>query len=109
MALGIASMYLDFGGVVISSEAAEKRGIKHGDIVIIESPYGKVKSKAIVREGQRPDVAVLVGQLGQWVAPRAKEIPEANINDLMGVYMDILDAGGSSCDLIKVRIYKAEG
>jgi phenylacetyl-CoA:acceptor oxidoreductase len=107
-ALDVASRYLDFGGVVISSEAAEKRGIKHGDIVVIESPYGKVKSRAIVREGQRPDVAVLVGQLGQWVAPRAKDVLEANISDVMGVYMDLLDAGGSSCDLIKVRIYKAE-
>ena len=106
--LNAASKALDFGGVVISSKAARERGIKHGDIVIIESPFGKRRSRVIVREGQRPDVALLVGQLGQWKAPYAKDLPVPNINDFIRLDLDLLDAGGSGCDLVKVRIYKAE-
>jgi phenylacetyl-CoA:acceptor oxidoreductase len=107
-ALSAASRCLDFGGVVISSKAAGKRGIKHGDVVIIESPFGKAKSKVIVREGQRPDVALLVGQLGQWKTPYARDLPVPNVNDFMRLDLHLLDAGGSGCDIAKVRIYKAE-
>ncbi|MEM3072424.1 MAG: molybdopterin-dependent oxidoreductase [Candidatus Bathyarchaeia archaeon] len=105
--LKAAARALDFGGVVINREAAGERGIEHGDAVIVESPFGKKKSRVIVREGQRPDVALLVGQLGQWVAPYAKDVPAPNVSDFVKLDLDILDAGGSSCDLTRVRIYKA--
>jgi hypothetical protein len=59
-----------------------------------------------VREGQRPDVALLIGQLGQWIAPYAKDIPVPNVSDFIKLDLDILDAGGSSCDLTRVRIHK---
>jgi len=104
--LDAAGRALDFGGVVMNSKVARKRGIKDGDVVIVESPFGKKKSRVILREGQRPDVALLVGQLGQWKAPYAKDLVVPNVNDFTGLELEVLDAGGSSCDLAKVRIYK---
>lgn len=104
--LSAASMNLDFGGVVMNSKTARERGIKSGDVVIIESPFGRKESKVIVRDGQRPDVALLVGQLGQWVTPYAKDLLIPNVGDFIKLDLDILDAGGSTCDLVKVKIYK---
>ncbi|MFQ5918185.1 MAG: molybdopterin dinucleotide binding domain-containing protein, partial [Candidatus Binatia bacterium] len=104
--LDIAGEALDFGGVVMNSKAARERGIKNGDVVIVESPFGKKKSEAILREGQRPDVALLIGQLGQWKVPHAKDLNVPNVDDFVGLDLDILDAGGSSCDLAKVKISK---
>jgi phenylacetyl-CoA:acceptor oxidoreductase len=106
--LDTAMRALDFGGVVINSKAAEERGIEHEDVVIIESPFGRRESKVIVREGQRPDVALLVGQLGQWKTPYAKDLLVPNANDFMKLDLDLLDAGGSGCDLARVRIYKED-
>lgn len=104
--LDIAGKALDFGGVVLNSKAARKMEINDGDMVIVESPFGKKKSRAIIREGQRPDVALLVGQLGQWKAPNAKDLNIPNVDDFVGLDLDILDAGGSSCDLARVKISK---
>ncbi|MBO3754413.1 MAG: molybdopterin-dependent oxidoreductase [Candidatus Brockarchaeota archaeon] len=105
--LDAASRAMDFGGVVINSKRANEKGIKHGDVAIIESPFGKKEAKAIVREGQRPDVALLVGQLGECKTPYAKDLPVPNVSDFIKLDLDLLDSGGSGCDLVKVKIYKA--
>ncbi|MEW6069361.1 MAG: molybdopterin-dependent oxidoreductase [Candidatus Thermoplasmatota archaeon] len=105
--LDIAQRALDFGGVVLNSKTAREKGIEHGDVVVVESPFGRKESKVIVRNGQRPDIALIVGQLGQWKAPYAKDLLVPNLNDLTKLDLDLLDAGGSGCDLVKVRIYKA--
>jgi phenylacetyl-CoA:acceptor oxidoreductase len=104
--LDVAGKALDFGGVVMNSKAAEERRVKDGDTVVIESPFGRKTSTVILREGQRPDVALLVGQLGQWIAPHAKDLNVPNVGDFTGLQLELLDAGGSSCDLAKVCIYK---
>lgn len=102
----VANYVTGFGGVVINADVAKKIGIKDKDTVIIESSTKKKKCKAIVREGTRPDTVVITGQFGNWITPFAKDLNIPSINELMEPDFDLFDAGGSSCDIVKVKIYK---
>lgn len=99
----------DFGGVVINSSLAEKKGIENGDKIVIESPFRSEESIAIVREGIRPDVALIAGQFGQWKRSFARDFKIPNLTDHTKLDIDVLDAGGSGADIALVRIYKVEG
>ena len=107
MVLENVSQYLDIGGVVINPKTAAEKGIKDGDIVIIESPRGKVKAKAIVREGIMPGVALLVANFGQKIMPVAKDFGVPSMNELSILDWRLLDEMGGTADLAKVKIYKA--
>ena len=49
--------------VEIHPDTAKKLGVKLGDFVKIESPYGTIETQAYVYEGIRPDtLAVMIGQ-----------------------------------------------
>jgi thiosulfate reductase/polysulfide reductase chain A len=52
--------------LMINTETAKKLGIKDGDIVWIESPYGKVKAKVKLTEGIHPQVVGLQHGFGHW-------------------------------------------
>ena len=97
---------LEFGGVAINSSFAKEKGIENGDEVVIESPFAKTQARAIVREGIRPDVAVISGQFGQWKTHFAKDLGIPNVTDHTKLDLALLDAGGSGADLVKVKIYK---
>lgn len=102
----MAEYVTGFGGVVINSTVAEKKGIRDGDTIVIESPLKKKKCTAIVREGIRPDTAVITGQFGNWAMPFAKDLNIPSLNELIEPDQALFDAGGSSCDIVKVKIYK---
>lgn len=104
----VSKAFLDFPGVSINPKTAKKKGIKDGDLVFIESPRGKVKARAIVREGIRPDTLLLVGQFGHKITPIAKDLNISNINQLATIDMELIDELGGMTDLIKVKIYKAK-
>jgi phenylacetyl-CoA:acceptor oxidoreductase len=104
----VAVNVLGFKGVSINTETARRKGIKDGDWVVIESPYGKVRCRAIVREGVRPDTAVVMGQFGQWLTPVAKDLQIPSINLVAGLDIGLIDAIGSGADIVKVKIYKAD-
>jgi len=103
----MAKYVTGFGGVVINSGIADKLGIKDGDEIMIESPLKKKKCTAILREGIRPDTVVLTGQFGNWIMPFAKDLNIPSLNDFIEPAQELFDAGGSSCDIVKVKIYKA--
>lgn len=95
-------------GIMLSRQMADQAGIAEGDLVWIESPIQRVKGKAILREGMRPDVAVTIQQFGHWVTPVAKELNMPSLNRLAPFHLALTDATGSGADLVRVRIYKAE-
>jgi phenylacetyl-CoA:acceptor oxidoreductase len=103
----IAKNTIGFRGLSINSMVARKMGIKDGDMVYVESPFGKVKCRAVVREGVRPDTVVLTGQFGQWISPVAKDLNIPNLNELAGLDIRLIDMIGSGADLVKVKVYKA--
>jgi phenylacetyl-CoA:acceptor oxidoreductase len=101
-----ADQVLGHKGVMMHPSTAEKRGIKHGDKVWIESPLGRVEGTAFLREGIRPDCILVEGQFGQWVTPLAKDFGIPCSNPLMPLNYETTDAGGSAQDLVKVKVYK---
>ncbi|KXB01979.1 hypothetical protein AKJ44_01735 [candidate division MSBL1 archaeon SCGC-AAA261F17] len=103
-----ADSMLDFGGVVINTSKAKEMGIEDGDRIVVESPFDKTEANVITREGIRPDVVVVLGQFGRWKGLFAKDLNIPNVTDHTKIDLDVLDAGGSGADLVKVKIYKAE-
>lgn len=70
--------------VIMHKGTAERKGIKDGDIISIESQAGKVKGKVRLTEGIHPECVGMFGVLGQWgkgkVIARGKG---AHINSLL--------------------------
>ncbi|KXA93774.1 hypothetical protein AKJ66_00950 [candidate division MSBL1 archaeon SCGC-AAA259E22] len=103
-----AENMMDFGGVAINPSKAKEKEIEEGDKIMVESPFGKTEGIAILKEGVRPDVAVIVGQFGQWKAPFAQGMDIPNVKDHTRLELDVLDAAGAGADIAKVKIRKAE-
>jgi len=95
-----------FKGALINSGTAEKLDIKDGDIISIESLHAGVQARAVLREGVRPDTVVFTGQFGHWRTPFARKLDIPNLNVLTRPETTVMDAGGSSSDVVKVRIVK---
>ncbi|MBN1176670.1 MAG: molybdopterin-dependent oxidoreductase [Dehalococcoidales bacterium] len=90
----------------MNSRTAQGLKIKHGDMVWVESPYGKIRVKARVFEGIHPGVvSIALGQghraEGEW----SRGIG-VNPNEIIGVDYDRL-SGQSALFNTRVRVYKA--
>jgi len=53
-------------GVMINSKTAKKKGIKTGDILKLESPFGEVTGRASVCEEVHPDCLALSNGMSRW-------------------------------------------
>ncbi|MGQ0651677.1 MAG: molybdopterin-dependent oxidoreductase [Betaproteobacteria bacterium] len=94
-------------GIQINRARAGALGIRDGDRIEVVSPVGAVSGRAIVREGVRPDVVVMVGQFGHWKTPFAKDFDVPSVNSLVPMHPDFLDGGGSTVDATKVMVRRA--
>ncbi len=94
-------------GVMINRGAARRLGIADGDPIEIESPTGTTRGRAILREGVRPDVAVILQQFGHWATPFAKGLDMPNLNQVASMDLALTDATGSGSDLVAVNIRRA--
>lgn len=95
-----------FKGALINTRVAQGLGIKEMDRIVIESPHARVRARAVLREGVRPDTVVFTGQFGHWKTPFARDLGIPNLNALTVPDMDLIDSGGSTSDITKVRIRK---
>ncbi|HEU5196536.1 MAG TPA: molybdopterin dinucleotide binding domain-containing protein, partial [Methylomirabilota bacterium] len=91
-------------GVMLNRGAARRLGIDEGDLIEIESPTGRTEGRAILREGVRPDVAVILQQFGHWATPFAKDLGMPNLNQVASMDLALTDATGSGADLVPVAI-----
>jgi phenylacetyl-CoA:acceptor oxidoreductase len=94
-------------GVMLNRRTALDSGIRDGDLVEIESPTGRTRGRAILREGVRPDVAVVLQQFGHWATPVARDLGMPNLNQVAEMDLALTDATGSGADLVRVAIRKA--
>jgi phenylacetyl-CoA:acceptor oxidoreductase len=96
-------------GVVLNAATAARLGIAEGDPIWVESPIGRVRGVATLREGIRPDTALALQQFGHWVTPVAKELGRRlpNLNALAPLHLSLTDATGSGADLVRVKVYRA--
>jgi phenylacetyl-CoA:acceptor oxidoreductase len=91
-------------GVMLNRGAARRLGIADGDLIEVESPTGKTRGYAILREGVRPDVAVILQQFGHWATPFARDLEMPNLNQVATMDLALTDATGSGADLVPVKI-----
>ena len=94
-------------GVVINTGAAARLGIAEGDAIEIATPRHKVRGRAVVRQGIRPDTLLLIGQFDHWATPLAKDFGVPSMNSLATMSMDLTDATGSGADIVRVNIARA--
>ncbi|MGV8083993.1 MAG: molybdopterin-dependent oxidoreductase [Coriobacteriia bacterium] len=97
--------------VEIHPETAEKLGIKDGDEVVIENPWGSIRQKALVTPVVRPDLVSAAH--GWWFPEKDAEEPslfgvwEANVNQLIP-HKEIGKMGfGAPYKCLPCKVYKA--
>jgi phenylacetyl-CoA:acceptor oxidoreductase len=94
-------------GVMLNRDAAGRLGIAEGDPIVIESPTGVTRGRAVLREGVRPDVAVMLQQFGHWATPFARDLDMPSLNQVASMDLALTDATGSGSDLVPVAIRRA--
>jgi phenylacetyl-CoA:acceptor oxidoreductase len=91
-------------GVMLNRAVAGRLGIADGDRVEIESATGTTRGRAILREGVRPEVAIVLQQFGHWATPFARDLDMPNLNQVASMDLALTDATGSGADLVPVSI-----
>jgi len=102
-----ARMVMGHDGVSINTAAARTRGIKDGDEIWVESSSGRFKSKAVVRQGVHPEVAVALHMFGHWRTPVAKDLDWPTMNPITPLKYKLTDEQGGTSDHVRVKVYKA--
>ena len=93
-------------GVVINTRRAQELGIRQGDSIEVKSYVGSIVTQAILTQGIRPDVLLMIGQFDHWVTPYAKDLGSPSMNSLVPMSVALTDSTGSSADLVRVGIRK---
>jgi phenylacetyl-CoA:acceptor oxidoreductase len=91
-------------GVMLNRAAAARLGIADGDLIEITSPTGATRGRAILREGVRPDVIVVLQQFGHWATPFARDLGMPSLNQVASMSLELTDATGSGADLVPVAV-----
>jgi phenylacetyl-CoA:acceptor oxidoreductase len=94
-------------GVIVNAAAAAQLGIEDGDEIEISTPKRRVRGRAVVRQGIRPDTLLLVGQFDHWAMPLAKDFGMPSLNALASMSLELTDATGSSADIVRVKLSRA--
>jgi phenylacetyl-CoA:acceptor oxidoreductase len=94
-------------GVMLNRSAARRLGIADGDLVEIESSTGRTEGRAVLLEGVRPDVVVMLQQFGHWATPFARHLGAPNLNQVASMNLALTDATGSGADVVPVAIRPA--
>ncbi len=95
--------------ILIHPEAARKRGIKNGDLIWAESPFGKTKAEASVTELTRPDTICIAGLFGATSVSLpgfSREGPHFNNLCWADEYWRDPQSGNQE-NSMKVKVYKA--
>jgi len=94
--------------VEINPATAKKLGIREGNLVAVESPYGKIKAPAYLYPGIRPDtIAIPIGQghsvYGKYAGGRG-----VNPLEILPAVWD-LDSGARGLNVTRVSIKRTSG
>ncbi len=91
-------------GVIVNTQAAARLGIGDGDPIEIATPARKVRGRAVLRQGIRPDTLLLIGQFDHWETPLAKDFGVPSLNSLATMSIALTDATGSGADIVRVAL-----
>jgi len=91
--------------VEINSETANIYGIRNGDLVWVESQFGKLKGIARVFQGIHPNVIAIANGQGHWACGRWAKGMGVNPNTILGVDYDRI-SGQSTFFNTRVKVYR---
>ncbi|RME85394.1 MAG: twin-arginine translocation signal domain-containing protein [Caldilineae bacterium] len=92
--------------VEINPQTAKRLGIEDGDEVWVESPVGRVKTRAKLYPGARPDCVYMPYELGHRRYGRWARGRGAAVNEIVALEEDQM-AGTTGWYSTRVRIYRA--
>ena len=90
----------------INRRTAHALGIKDGDRVWVESPFGRLKTRARVFEGIHPQVVSIARGQGHTASGQWQQDIGVNPNEITGVDYDRI-SGQSAFFNTRVRVYRA--
>jgi anaerobic selenocysteine-containing dehydrogenase len=90
----------------MNSRTAETMKIKDGDMVWVESQFGRIKVKARVFEGVLPGVISIASGQGHYANGRWEKNIGVNPNEIIGVDYDRL-SGQAVFLNTRVKVYRA--
>jgi molybdopterin-containing oxidoreductase family iron-sulfur binding subunit len=91
--------------VEIHPDTAKKLGIKEGDFILVESPYGKLETQAFIYKGIRPDTIAVPLGLGHRSYGRYAQNVGVNPIEILPASTDEL-SGGFAWLSTKVKVSK---
>jgi molybdopterin-containing oxidoreductase family molybdopterin binding subunit len=95
--------------ILINTETAERKGVRDGDEIWLESEAGKVKGVAKVTECVHPEVVGIAGMFGSWAegkpVAKGKGVHFNSLLPLNASRIDPISSGVDSC--IKVKVSRA--
>ena len=96
--------------IMINPVSADKKKIRDGDLIWLESSAGKVKGRVKVTECIHPEVLGIAGVFGGWA--KGKPVGRGkgtHFNSLIPFSLDRIDVISNGLDAcVKVKVYKAE-
>jgi Anaerobic dehydrogenases, typically selenocysteine-containing len=98
-----------FNVICINPKTAQKKGLRDGQMVSVESRWGKIKGKLKTTELFHPDCVAIAGASGRMVSTLGKRPTERiHYNRLLGAPLDTIDpiAGGVEI-AVRVKISAA--
>jgi anaerobic selenocysteine-containing dehydrogenase len=108
----VQEIYLPLHGIVgenvaeVHPQTAARHGIADGDMIWVESKIGRIRIRAKVFQGVRPDVVAMAYGQGHWKYGRWADNRGANPNEIMGVEYEYY-SGGAAFHNTRVKIYGA--
>ena len=98
-----------FNVICVNPQTAAKQGLEDGQVVWVESQYGKIEGKIKTSQLFHPSVVGIAGALGRMVDTVGKLPPQRlHYNRLLGAPLDTIDpiAGGVE-NTVRVKVYAA--
>ncbi len=99
----------DYNTILIHTSRAQEKGLKEGDMVVIESLHGKTKGRLHVTELCHPQTLGIGGALGRLVSSLGKKPQEGILyNTLINGDFDNIDPiMGAIEATVRAKVYKA--
>ncbi|MBI4322117.1 MAG: molybdopterin-dependent oxidoreductase [Chloroflexi bacterium] len=95
-------------GILINAQTARRKGIASGDEIVVTSPYGEVRGKAVVTQGIHPEVVGVSNGVSRWVNRALPNRPAISFNSLLSPSMDYTDkVTGSFETAARVKVARA--
>ncbi|HZJ84057.1 MAG TPA: molybdopterin-dependent oxidoreductase [Syntrophomonadaceae bacterium] len=97
-----------FNVIGLNAATAEKKGFRDGDIIVVESLYGKIEGKVKTSQLFHPDSVAIAGATGRMVKSLGKRASElVHFNVLLGAPFGNFDPvmGAVECTP-RVKVYK---